>query len=101
MTLGGEEGGAGGGAGDDRIDGMCRAMHQHLAAAEIIGERLADTLGGEAQAVDDPGDGIGRRRRRLVHGKHAILGGDDQIGESPAGIDGKSKAHMFSVLQKR
>ena len=87
---GGEEGGARGVAGHDRVDRVRGAVDQHLAPAEQGIAALAQVLGGAGERLQHAGDRVRRRRRRLVHAQAAVVGLDDEVGERSPGIDRES-----------
>ena len=91
MTFGREEGGPGGVAGEDRIDGARRAVDEGLAAAEEPVARQPDVVRSERQGVQDAFDRIVGGGRGLVHAQLAVRL-DDEIGEGSAGIAGEPHA---------
>ena len=70
---------------------MGRAVDEDLAARQIGAERLASRFGGDGKRVDDPGNRIGRNRRRFVQAQAAVRLGDDEVRERSAGVDRETK----------
>ncbi len=75
--------------GDNGVDGMGRAVDQHVALRQQIGQRKASVLRGQRECIQHTFHRIARRRGRLVHGQRPIIVLDDQVGKGAPGIAGK------------
>ena len=92
-TLGHQQRGLRGGAGDDRVGRPGRAVDQHVRVPDQVFD--GDAHG--PRRVGEPGlDAVGAPRgrgRRLADGERTARCGDDDIGKGAAGIDGNSVGH--------
>ena len=92
-TLGHQQRGLRGSAGDDGVGRPGRAVDQHVRVPDQVFD--GDAHG--PRRVGEPGlDAVGAPRgcgRRLADGERTARCGDDDIGEGAAGIDGNSVGH--------
>ena len=59
--------------------------------AKVRPQRLAGFVRGDRERIDDPGNGIGRNRRRLVQAQATVRLGNNEIRERSAGVDRETK----------
>jgi hypothetical protein len=83
-------------AGDDRVDRVRCAIDEVFASAEQFGQRSLERASGDFERVDHAADWIPRCRGRLEHMQIAPIVLDDQIRESPSGVD--AEPHMPMAL---
>ena len=87
MALRRQEGGAGGGRGEDRVDRARRAVDQVLALSEQLVERLAAIARRQREHVEHALGRIARRARALADEQRPVRLLDDEVREGPADID--------------
>jgi hypothetical protein len=99
--LGGEEGGPGGAAFDDRIRGAGRAVGEDVGPPEQLGNRHAqlgfELLEGVLDALERALE-VGRRLREM---ERACLVGDDHVRERAPGVDGDAETHQLPTVATR
>ena len=99
-ALGREERGAGRHTLDDRVRRPGRAVGEDLRARKQLGDRQAERGRELRQALLDALERPRDIRRRLGQQQLAVLVGDDDVGESPAGVDGDAKPHQSAAFTR-
>ena len=95
MSLGGKVGSLRRVAGDNRVDGVGRAVDKHLAAPEQARDRFVGVRGRHGYDVEHARHRVVGRRRRLVHTKLAVPVLRDEVRECPTGI--ASEPHRLLI----
>ena len=95
-----EERGAGRRALDDRVRRAGGAVGEDLRAGEQLADRQAERGRELRQALLDALERPRDVRRRLRQQQLAVLVGDDDVGERPAGVDGDAKPHQSAAFTR-